>query len=316
MWALLLAALLRLAPASGAAPAGSRVFRAGVWQGAATSGDIAANLRRVHQAVKFAAAQSVELLCFPELFLQGYDCSSATLRQRALQSDALELQAIGDLARTHGVSVCVPFAEVDPASGHLYNAATLFDCHGAACLHYRKVNLAGGWERGTFSPAPPGSLAVAEVTLSSGIRLTCGIAICMDLEFPEPARTLAMQGAELLLVPTALGVAPTIAALTTQVLPTRAMENNLFVLYANLEGDAAQVIGAANIDTFCGQSALLAPDGSALVRAGERTGGTLLSAEVELDSELRHRASGRSEYLHVLRERLDEGHYAAAYGPR
>ena len=93
-----------------------------------------------------------------------------------------------------------------------------------------------------------------------GIKVS--MLICFDIEFPEPARILAQEGVQLLLVPTALvGL-----DMTTITVPSRALENHIFIAYANRSGtDTYQTDGrSAN---FCGNSLIAAPSGLALARA-------------------------------------------------
>ena len=66
----------------------------------------------------------------------------------------------------------------------------------------RQTHLWSQYERDLFTPGGPEQLRV--VTLPGPTHLRVGVLICYDLEFPEPARVLAVQGAQLLVVPTAL----------------------------------------------------------------------------------------------------------------
>lgn len=101
-----------------------------------------------------------------------------------------------------------------------------------------------------------------------GIKI--GILICYDVEFPEAVRALALAGAELIAVPTALIRPFDIVART--LVPARAFENQVYVAYAGMcgrEGDQG----------YCGLSCIVGPDGQALARAG--TGPALLFADID-----------------------------------
>ena len=90
-----------------------------------------------------------------------------------------------------------------------------------------------------------------------------GILICYDVEFPEAARTLTLAGAELIAVPTAI-MQP--FCHTCQLLvPARAYENQVFVVYANRCGQEGDL-------TYCGLSCIVGPDGKDRVRAGTKAG--------------------------------------------
>ena len=97
-----------------------------------------------------------------------------------------------------------------------------------------------------------------------------GILICYDVEFPEAARTLTLAGAELIAVPTAI-MQP--FCHTCQLLvPARAYENQVFVVYANRCGQEGDL-------TYCGLSCIVGPDGKDRARAGIDEG--LLVADID-----------------------------------
>lgn len=291
-----------------------RTVRAAVWQGCAEAGNVEANLQRVAGVVSKAQAQGVELVLFAELFACGYDCDAAQLRASARAQESEAMDFVGRLARESGVCVALPYAEVElPASGGsrdaapIYNACAVFDSTGRLALNYRKVNLWGPWEQASFGPGSPEQLRCADIKLASGGSVRCGVMICYDVEFPEPARCLAMQGAELLLVPTALGAGDVELTTPMKVVPTRALENHVFIMYSNLEG-AAACGEAQNVPSFCGRSAVVAPDGEDLARADAFTGGQLLVSDLSLDGYASSVA--RNPYLSDRFRRMQAGHYA------
>src|SRR3546814_13294505 len=89
----------------------------------------------------------------------------------------------------------------------------------------RKTHLYGAYERRLFTPGTPQS----DLRDFDGVRL--GFLICYDVEFPENVRRLARAGAELILVPTALPQGHFAAFIATSVVPVRAFENQVFVVY-------------------------------------------------------------------------------------
>jgi len=103
--------------------------------------------------------------------------------------------------------------------------------------------------------------------------LKVGLLICYDIEFPEASRMLALAGAELISVPTAL-MEP-YCRTTRIIIPTRAYENQLFVAYVNRCGTEADL-------TYCGLSCVVGPDGEDLVRAGKTEG--LFFAEIDVSA--------------------------------
>jgi predicted amidohydrolase len=105
------------------------------------------------------------------------------------------------------------------------------------------------------------------------------VLICYDIEFPEPARRLALAGADLVAVPTSLMAPYDVVART--LVPARAAENQLFVAYANRVGREGDL-------SYVGQSCVCGPDGGDVARAG-RDEEALLVADLDLDAIARAR---------------------------
>jgi predicted amidohydrolase len=223
--------------------------------------DVAANCAAVDAAAGEAAAAGAHVLLTPELFPVGY----APARIRA-EFDPATLGSIrrnlAAIASRHRIALVYSLPAVT-ADGDWQITATLVDAHGAELLSYGKVQLFGAEERQAFSPADAAP-AVADL---HGVPIS--LVICYDVEFPETVRAAAVQGARLVLVPTALSVG-------FQVVPqllvrARALENQVTVAYANHSGTEAGC-------NFLGGSVVAAPDGSLLAEAG--AGPELLFAEL------------------------------------
>jgi len=223
--------------------------------------DTAANLAAVEEAARAAAAAGAKLLVTPELFPVGY--APRRLREAFEPATLPALRAaLADIARRNDIALVYSLPAVT-AAGEWQISATLVDESGEELLSYHKVHLFGPEEREAFAAAaePP---AVVEF---HGFRTS--LVICYDIEFPESARTAALRGAELLLVPTALAggfdVVPEV------LVRARALENQLTVAYANHTG-----VEAGN--DFRGGSIVAGPDGAVLAAAG--SGAELLFADV------------------------------------
>jgi predicted amidohydrolase len=121
--------------------------------------------------------------------------------------------------------------------------------------------------------------------------LKIGILICYDVEFPEAVRALALAGAELIAVPTALIRPFDIVART--LVPARAFENQVYVAYAGI------CVSEAGLE-YCGLSCIVGPDGQDLAGAG--TGPDLLLADIDLCAIPKGRMS--NPYLSDRRPRL------------
>ncbi len=222
--------------------------------------DVAKNCSVVDEAARKAAAAGAGVLLTPELFPVGY----APLPVRTeLDPEILPgiRERLAGIARRHSIALVYSLPVVTAGQWHI--SATLVGSRGEELLSYSKVHLFGPEERKAFSPAED----APAVVLLDGIRTS--LAICYDVEFPETVRAAAARGAELLLVPTALGHG--FENVPQILLRARALESQLTVAYANHCG----VEGGCE---FLGGSVIAAPDGALLAAAG--TGPELLFAEV------------------------------------
>ncbi|MFW8637342.1 carbon-nitrogen hydrolase family protein [Cribrihabitans pelagius] len=194
--------------------------------------------------------RQTDLLVLPELFLTGYNIGSR-VSDWAETSDGPSAQAIAGLARARGVAIHYGFAE--QADGRLYNSASCIGKDGTRLATHRKLLLPPGFEADHFRPG-------SNYTLFELNGFKAATLVCYDAEFPETFRAVANAGAELVLVPTALGAQWGVVAHT--VIPSRAFENGVFVCYANS-------CGRENGMDYFGGSCVIAPNGQELARAGE-----------------------------------------------
>ncbi|OBZ92563.1 hydrolase [Pararhizobium polonicum] len=214
------------------------------------SGDVAANLARIAQAAKDAAAAGASLLITPELGLTGYGAGDI-IRDLAEPADGPLVKRLQAISAETGVAIIAGFAE--KAEGTVFNSAVYVDGTAVPAV-YRKSNLYGEYERALFTPAAPGTV------LFDHRGVTCGMLICYDVEFPENVRRLALAGVDAVLVPTALPAGYSGTFIADHMIQTRAFENQVFVAYINH-------CGADERFTFAGSSRIAAPDGSLLASA-------------------------------------------------
>ena len=212
--------------------------------------DVAGNLERLHRLAH--EASGADLLVLPEMFLTGYNIGAEAVGALAEAQDGESARTIAELARSAGLAILYGYPE-RAANGQIYNAVQLIDAHGQRLCNYRKTHLFGDLDRSMFSPGT-NDFPVVEL---NGWKL--GFLICYDLGFPENARRLALEGAELILVPTANMIPfDFIADVTVR---ARAFENQCYVAYANYCGHEGDI-------HYCGQSSIAAPDGSRIAQAG------------------------------------------------
>ncbi|MEE9332717.1 MAG: carbon-nitrogen hydrolase family protein [Granulosicoccaceae bacterium] len=233
------------------------VLTIAVLQHESSPGDVSANLERLTKAAAQAAAQNVQLLVTPEASLCGYNLSLETNRKVAQPAQGELTDAVSDLCKQHNMAIAYGFVERDGDT--YYNTVQIIDKTGTVLQRYRKSHLWGEMDNDLFTA---GETVLPPVTIE-GWKV--GMLICYDIEFPENARTHAIAGAELIIVPTALAGDWHIVA--ERVVPVRAYENQLFIAYANY-------CGTENDCEYAGRSCISGPDSDDIARA--HTEATLL----------------------------------------
>ena len=157
-------------------------------------GQLDANVRATLDAIADSVADGAQLIVLPELMLSGYMFVSADeARPVAITAEHPVFAQWADAVRDTGAVVVGGFTELGE-NGTVYNSAAVVDGSGVLAV-YRKIHL---WDKEKLV-FTPGDVAPPVVDTAIG-RL--GILICFDLEFPEMPRTLALGGAEIIVVPT------------------------------------------------------------------------------------------------------------------
>lgn len=189
-----------------------------------------------------ARAQGAELLVCPEMSLTGYQIGAAGVTALAEAADGPLARAVAGIAQQHGIAIVYGYPERH-AEGKPFNAAQFIAADGQRVANYRKTHLFGDIDRSQFSPGPQAPIVFGW----NGWKL--GLLVCYDIEFPEPARSLALQGADAILVPTANMVQ--FDEVQRVLLPARALENRVCVAYANACGQEGTTI-YGGLSTVCG----------------------------------------------------------------
>ncbi|EAR50236.1 putative hydrolase [Oceanicola granulosus HTCC2516] len=249
------------------------MLRIALWQGAGIAGDLDATLAEVARRADEAREQGAGLLVFPEGYLTGYHVPG--LAPGGLPGVEAALEQVADIAARTGLTILMG-THLDTPDG-LSNAAVAFGPDGRELGRYAKRMLFGGWEKDTFRPG------AAPLRFECG-GLRVGVVICYDVEFPELLRAEAEAGVDLVAVPTAL-MEPH-ERISRQVVPVRAMENQVFVAYANRAGTEPDL-------RFVGLSRICGPRGETLTEADAAP--TLLFADLDRQVLLDERAE--SSYL-------------------
>ena len=233
----------------------------------------AARLQWLEQQLQLAKSQGVELLVLPELFTSGYH-TGQLVEQLAETADGPTATAIIALAKRYQIAIHYGFAQRQ--GNVLYNAAQCIGPQGEVLGHYRKRLLPPGFEATYFTKGEHDGLF-------SWRGFNIGMLICYDAEFPELTRKLALKGADIILVPTALG--SQWGWVAQQMMPTRGYENGVYFVYANYCGEESrgeQSSGEQSRMAFLGESFIASPLGEVVARAGSKE--ALIVAEATLES--------------------------------
>ena len=236
-----------------------------------------ANVAKHLDLIEQAGREGVQILCMQEIFTGPYFCAEQTTRWYEATEripDGPTTKLMQQLARKHQMVIIVPLYE-EETTGVYYNTAAVIDADGTYLGKYRKNHIPhcapGFWEKFYFRPGnlgyPVFETAYARV----------GVYICYDRHFPEGARELGLNGAEIVFNPSA-----TVAGLSEYLWkleqPAHAVANAFFVGAINRVG----VEAPWNIGEFYGQSYFCDPRGQ-FVAQGSRDKTELITAELDLE---------------------------------
>jgi len=235
------------------------------------------NIEKHLGLIESAAEQGVKILCMQEVFTTPYFCAEQQTRwYEAVEKipDGPTVKLMRDVARERGMVIIVPIYEEEIA-GIYYNTAAVIDADGKYLGKYRKNHIPhvapGFWEKFYFKPGnlgyPAFDTAYARI----------GVYICYDRHFPEGARALGLNGAEIVFNPSA-----TVAGLSEYLWkleqPAHAVANGYFIAAINRVGYEAPW----NIGEFYGQSYFCDPRGQIIAQA-PRDEDALVVADLNLD---------------------------------
>lgn len=167
------------------------------------------NIEKADRMVRAAAEQGADLVLLPELFETPYFCQEKRYDAYSLASPLSENPAVKVLQKTaKECQVVLPVSFYEKAGTCLYNSAAILDADGTVLGVYRKSHIPDDHfyqEKFYFTPGDTG-FQVWETRYGK-----IGVGICWDQWFPEAARCMALQGAELILYPTAIGSEPVLS---------------------------------------------------------------------------------------------------------
>lgn len=245
------------------------------------------NLKKCLSWVRDAASQGAEVISLPELYSSHYFCQSEDVDNFALAEPLYSTSfiAFSALAKELGVVIIVPFFEKRMA-GIYHNSAYIINTDGTEAGLYRKMHIPDDphfYEKFYFTP---GDLGFKAFPTEKG---KIGTLICWDQWYPEAARLTALQGADVLFYPTAIGWHPLEKeqygenqhGAWMNVMKGHAIANGVYVAAANRIGLEQYIEGTAGIQ-FWGSSFIAGPQGEILAQASHDKE-EILIAEVDLD---------------------------------
>ncbi len=250
----------------------------------ACSANPAQNLERAVGQVEEAAKSGAQVICLPELFRSQYFCQKedATLFDLAESVPGPSTETFRKIAKTHRVTILVSVFERRTA-GVYHNSIAVLNDRGEMAGLYRKMHIPDDpayYEKFYFTPGDRGFQAIKTT------HACLGPLICWDQWYPEAARMTVLQGAEILLYPTAIGWHPKDkteegkaqrdAWMTIQ--RSHAIANGVFVVAVNRVGHEAPA-GGDGLE-FWGSSFVCDPFGVVLEQAAVDREETLV---VEID---------------------------------
>ncbi len=238
----------------------------------AMGADKAGNVEKARRGIAAAAARGAQIVCLPELFASRYFCQieDPDLFALAEPVPGPTTAAIAAAAKQHGVTVVTPVFE-QRAAGIYHNSLVVLGPAGEQLGMYRKMHIPDDplyYEKYYFAPGDLGFVAVATP------HAAIGPLICWDQWYPEAARLAALQGAQILCYPTAIGWHPKEKAKSgaeqlsawQTIQRSHAVANGVFVAAVNRVGHEGPESGGLD---FWGHSFVADPFGVVLAEAGE-----------------------------------------------
>ncbi|MBI1259679.1 MAG: acyltransferase [Chloroflexi bacterium] len=254
----------------------TRMVRGALLQ-ATWTGDKQSMIDKHVEYARKAAQEGAQVMCFQELFFGPYFCQVQDSKWYGITEaipDGPTTRLMQDLARETHMVLIVPMYEQE-APGIYYNTAAVIDADGSYLGKYRKTHIPhtpGFWEKYYFRP---GNLGYPVFNTAVG---KVGVYICYDRHFPEGARVLGLNGAELVFIPSATsrGLSQHLWRIEQT---SHAIANGYYVGTINrvgIESDLGE-------DDFYGQSYFCDPRGQFCGEVGDAYKEELLVRDLDLD---------------------------------
>jgi N-carbamoylputrescine amidase len=244
--------------------------------------DAAENIARAESLVRRAVHEGAQLVLLQELFEMPYFCIEQDVRHLRLATTLEDNPAVRHMAAlARELNVVLPVSFFECAGRAYFNSIAIVDADGSVLGVYRKAHIPNGvgyQEKTYFSPGDTG-FRVWDTRVGR-----IGVGICWDQWFPECARAMALQGAELLLYPTAIGSEPPPALPVNsrdhwqRAQQGHAAANLVPLLASNRIGVERSLQDPDNLYIrFYGSSFIADAQGAKLIEAGEEEEAVLLA---------------------------------------
>lgn len=254
----------------------ARIVRGALLQ-ATYTGDQETMIQKHERYVREAAEQGAQIMCFQELFNAPYFPQEQDAKWYALAEpipNGPTIKRMQELAKETGMVLILPMYE-EEAVGIYYNTAAVVDADGTYLGKYRKTHiphLSGFWEKFYFRP---GNLGYPVFDTAIG---KVGVYICYDRHFPEGARMLGLNGAEIVFIPSATsrGLSQHLWRIEQT---SHAIANGYFVGTINRAG-IEEDLGP---NDYYGQSYFCTPRGEFVGEVGDAYKEELIVRDLDLD---------------------------------
>lgn len=255
-----------------------------------SSDDVSENIERAEKFTNLASEKGAKLVVLPQLFLNPWFAHTIEKEnfKFAVSQDSDEVANVREIAKENNVTLVAPIFEV--SDDKYYNTALIISPEGELIGKYRKVHVPQLplWEERSYFTAGSEGFPVFETPVG---RL--GVLMCWDVFFPEAFRTLALNGAELVAVPTASAYFHSKGKWERAVCAS-AHANGFFVIRVNRTGKESK-------NEFYGGSFVAGPDGEFVLEpAGSQEGISLAECDLGVI------AAVRNEWVFLKDRRPDQ----------
>jgi predicted amidohydrolase len=242
-----------------------------------SSTDKKENLRTALNLIREASDIGAELIAFPE-FLMAFSPSSQSAAELEQVAEAVSggfISSLRDAAKAAGIAVLATIYETSPNAERVFDSALWIDALGNIASVYRKLHLYDAFGFRESDKFEPGAAIAPPINLEQS---RYGIMICYDLRFPELARLLALDGAQVLAAPSGWVQGDLKVEHWQTMIKARAIENGCYVVAPDQVGNI-----------YIGHSMVVDPLGRTVIDLGESEGLEIVELDLDLVRETREK---------------------------